>query len=130
MRFWDWIDPWIDRDRYAFTTVAIFIGLLTLFTTAKRNKITSDVHLMNINGSLLNYSFKNGSRGSRMYDFWLSGYVCTFRIPADYLTCFDKVEFVKNKLQGKLIKLKIPKQERNKLYREGERVIVQEIYTD
>ena len=128
MSIWNRIDPWLDRKKYAFTTIAIFIGCLTLYTTIKKEKITSVKDLIHVEGTLSSYSFTNGSRGSKLYHLWLKDYSCIFKIPADYLPCFDKSKFINSNLEGEMVNLKISKKENGEIFSNGSSVFVHGIY--
>jgi hypothetical protein len=127
MNIWQKIDPWIDRDKYAFTTMAIFIGCLTLFAILRKDSVKSTKDLMQIEGQLTDYSFRTGTRGSKMYYLWLDRYPCTFQIPADYLPCFEKTLFINSSLRNEAIQLKLSKKQGEKLYKQGEYVFINEI---
>ncbi len=130
MSFWNKIDPWLDRKKLAFTTLAIFTGCLTLFTTIKKERVDSAEDLVDLEGKLSSYSFKNGSRGSKLYHLRMEGYPCTFKIPADYLPCFSKSEFVNRNLEQETVKFKISKKGNNKILLNGESVFVYGIYAN
>ena len=120
MNIWQKVEPWIDRDKYAFTTIAVFVACLTLFTTLRKDSVKSSKDLMQIKGQLKDYSFRTGTRGSKIYYLWLDHYPCTFQIPADYLACFEKTLFINSSLRNEAIQFKLSKKQNKKLHKQGE----------
>lgn len=94
MSVWSKISPWLDRDYYAFTTITIFVFILMMSHFVTKDKIRTEDDLVLIEGKYKEYSFKHGSRGRRMYYFWLDKYQCTFQIPANYHDFFNKTRFI------------------------------------
>jgi hypothetical protein len=130
MSIWQKIDPWIDREKYAFTTFTIIIGCLTLFTTLTKDSIRSSNDLIEVEGKLLDYSFKHGSRGTKMYYLWLERYPCTFQIPADYLPCFKKTLFINGNFRNQIVQLKLSKKQSEKLFSIRKNVFINDIYVN
>jgi hypothetical protein len=96
MRIWSKINPWLDRDYYAFTSITILLSIVTLSYFFTKDKIRSENDLTKIEGKYNSYSFKKGNRGTLMYYFWLNEYKCTFQIPANYISYFNRNRFIAN----------------------------------
>ena len=89
------IEPWIDKEYYAFSSFAFLIAFLLFFIYFKKDKISDENNLIKISGDINKYSFTTGSRGTKMYYLQLENYSNTFQIPADYLQFFKENEFRK-----------------------------------
>jgi hypothetical protein len=111
--FWTHIRDWFDKDKYAFSTVAILSGLFFLYHHLTRDTLKSDNDLVQINGPVKDYSFADKQRGLRTtheYYVWLDNYENAFQIKADFLDYFKKNEFKAQVRKGDSILLTIPKQ--------------------
>ncbi|HET6555817.1 MAG TPA: hypothetical protein VFG54_00790 [Prolixibacteraceae bacterium] len=126
MNIWYKVRPWLDRDYYAFTTISIIISLLSISHFVTKDKIHSDNDLIRIEGEFIDYSFQHGSRGNKMYYFWLKEFNCTFQIPADYLDSFDKNRFISNVRINEILVLYISKKQFENLNLD-KRIFVQHI---
>lgn len=115
MNIWSKLSPWLDRDYYGFTSIAILVSIVTISQFVTREKIWSENDLVAIEGEFSNYSFKHESRGRSLYFFWLNEFQCTFQIPADYLDSFNEIGFVTNTERNDNLKLYISKKQLDNL---------------
>ncbi|KQB41335.1 hypothetical protein [Flavobacterium aquidurense] len=102
------------------------VGIFFLFHQTQRPKIKSKNDLEVVEGKIEDYSFKYVSGGkaiSRQFYIWVKGYNCKFQIIADYLNYFEKSKFEKSKKNGDSIKIVIPSEDKDKLYK-NEQIIV------
>ena len=116
--FWTRIEPWFDRQQYAFTTLAVLAGLFFFYHQLTRDTLKSDADLFQIDGIVKDYSFadKQGGRGmTHEYYIWFDGYRNAFQIPADFLGYFKKTEFETQVRKGDSLTLTIPKQKMTNL---------------
>jgi hypothetical protein len=112
---WNYIEPWIDRQKFAFTTFSVLAGSWFLYSTITKDKVLSITDLRPINGTLSNYSFVHGERGRRKYYLWLKEYSSTFQIPADFISFFEKKTFETNAQIGQPLSIRISKFDEGKL---------------
>lgn len=91
--FWTVIKPWFEKEYYAAATFAFAVSFMMFLNFFIEDKVRSENDLQYIEGSVVEYSFKQGFRGSKIYYIWLENYGCTFQIPADYLHLFDEFNF-------------------------------------
>jgi hypothetical protein len=102
-----------------FTVVSIIIGIIILHDYYSKEKITSINDLIEINGTLNDYSFTEGSLGrSNNYNYYLKliNYNNNFQIVADNKEFFHQKEFESNVKPGAFMKIFITKTEFKKLY--------------
>jgi hypothetical protein len=111
--FWTHIEPWLDRQQYAFTTFSVLAALFFFYHQLSRDTIKTDADLLKIDGIVMNYSFadkQNGRGILHQYYIWLDGYTNAFQIPADFLSHFEKNEFEAHVKKGDSLSVTIPRQ--------------------
>ena len=126
MKIWSKISPWLDRDYYAFTSIAILLSIATLCIFFTKDKISTENDLTKIEGKYNSYSFKKGNRGTVMYYFWLNEYKCTFQIPANYIGYFNRSGFINNVKRNDNLNIYISNNQLKNLNSEG-KIFVQHI---
>jgi hypothetical protein len=126
-KIWDYIEPWIDRRRFAFTTFSLFTGAFLLYSTINKIKVSSTADLRSIDGTLLKYSFVEGKKGTKTYYLWLVEYPATFQISADFSANFQKRQFEALVQSGQKLKLQISKFEDDKLRQVNNPMLVYDI---
>lgn len=94
MNLWKIIKPWIDKKYYHVSSMTILVSVLIFYDHFTLDKIKSEQDLICKEGKIVNYSFKHGNRGSKLYYFWLEGLKCTFQIPADFIYDFNEQLFI------------------------------------
>ena len=72
-----------------------------------------------INGQLLSYSFHDGQRGWHNYLVQLAEYPTAFKIPADFLDCFQKSTFQSDMKSGDMLWVSVPKECEKSLNSDG-----------
>lgn len=90
---------------------AIFIisGLLFLYGYATREKVEADDDFVVIKGTVKDFNFIDGQRGTRIYSFRVAEYNKTFRLTADFLKYFDKDNFKTVASTGEMLRIELPK---------------------
>jgi hypothetical protein len=112
---WNYIEPWIDRQKFAFTTFSVLAGCWFLYITITKNKVTSSSDLLSISGTMSRYSFIDGEKGTKRYYILLNEYPQTFQIPAEFLSFFAKEKFESDMQKGQELSLRISKFDEKKL---------------
>ena len=96
------------------------VGLFLLFHYTQRPKVENQNDLIYVEGRIKDYSFEYKSGGkatSRQFYIWIQGYDCKFQIIADYLPYFEKSKFESTKEIGDSIRISIPNQDKEKLFK-------------
>ncbi len=126
-KIWNYIEPWIGRQQFAFTTFFVLVGSWFLYYAITKNKVISPDDLRLVEGTLSNYSFVDKEKGQYQYYLWLKQYSTSFQIPADFLPFFQRRTFDKEIILGQKISLKISKFEEKKLEELYSRIFIYDI---
>ncbi|MFT3704510.1 MAG: hypothetical protein QM802_19235 [Agriterribacter sp.] len=127
-RIWYYIEPWIDKQRFAFTTYSVIVGCLFLYLVISKHKVASQDDLLPVNGTLLKYSFVDGERGEKRYYLWLKEYSTqAFQVPADFVSFFQKTSFENTAYNGQPLALKIAKFDQKKLNKYYSTIFIYEL---
>jgi len=117
---------WIDK--YTATVAAIAVGIFFLYHQTTRPTLSSKDDILNIAGSVTNYSFKIGGPSARatskQYYIWLDNYPCTVQIKADFLPFFRQTLFENEIRKGKELQLTIPKEFESQLYNREKNIFI------
>ncbi len=116
---------WVDN--YTVTVACIAGGLFFLYHQLTRPNLKSKDDILQVEGQVSNYSFKRipGARAtSKQYYIWLDNYPCTFQIKADFLSFFFQSSFENEIRKGDNVKLTIPKDHKNQLYKSNENIFI------
>jgi hypothetical protein len=90
-------------------TAFIFVSLACFSRQLTQQKITRPSDLETVQDKISHYSFVNGYRGTRYYDIFLAGGTTPYKIPAEFLRCFDKSSFESKVHSGDVLKLSFNK---------------------
>ena len=126
-RIWNYIEPWIDKQQFAFTTFSVLVGGWFLYSTITKDKVASPADLLSVEGTLSKYSFTNAERGRKQYYVWLDEYSSTFQIPADFLSFFDKRNFEANAIVRQALSLKISRFDEKKLKEPNSKLFIYDL---
>jgi len=99
---------WNDRS----LLLGIFLILISIALFSKhflQQKIDTASDLEIVQGKMSNYSFEDGYRGRRNYRIFLEGDRNPYKIPADFISCFDKSSFESMVHAGDILKLSFNK---------------------
>ena len=110
----------IDKNFFAFFCLIIFCTFL--YQEIGQDKPETDDDLHEVQGLIQDYEFKHirGFRGTkRINNIWLNNYDCTFKIKADFLSLFDKNDFIRDFKKGDQLTLEIPKYDLKHLEKPG-----------
>lgn len=97
-------------DRNIRTLFLIGLGIYFIVEHGTRERPESTKDLFDLNGSILEYSFKDnaGWRGTgHQYYLFLDEYPNKFQVKADYLRYFNKLQFEQNFKPGNQVKLSV-----------------------
>ncbi len=103
------------KNRFVFIS---FLGLFFIGYYIFKGNVNSTKDLIEINGTLKDYSFQDGSgirNHTHIYYIYLANYKNSFKIPADFLECFYKEYFERDARIGDSIILKISQSATEKL---------------
>jgi hypothetical protein len=106
--------------KYHVTAFALPVGIFLFYEEYKAPTVENQDDLINIEGRIQNYTFqdKQGARGMKYeYYIFLKDFPCRFQIKADYLQLFNKTKFVENVKIGDSLKVSIPKEIENQIWR-------------
>jgi len=106
------------QDKYLGLFFCIGFSIYLNYKFFTKEKIESDKDLVEIQGRLSDYSFKDGTGRKRMgheYYILLDNYSNQFQIKADYLNDFKGVDFITTVNRGDKVVFTIPKSEQEKL---------------
>jgi hypothetical protein len=87
--------------------ITVSMVLFSMHLTKQKISTPSDLEI--IQGKMLNYSFVDGYRGRHYYNIFLDGEIIPYKIPADFLRCFDKSSFESMVHAGDFLKLSFNK---------------------
>ena len=73
--------------------VVLAASLVVLYMYFTKQKIKTVSDLETVQSRLMSYSFKDSYRGWHSYYIFLEGQNNGYKIPADFLSCFDKSDF-------------------------------------
>jgi len=108
--------------------MTILVSVLIFYDHFTTDKIQSEQDLICKEGKIIDYSFKHGSRGSKMYYFRLEGLKCTFQIPANFIYDFNEDEFISQISSNDIIEVCFPKSKQIDIY-DNKKIIVFQIKT-
>ena len=87
----------------------IFISMACFSRHFTQQKIAKPSDLETVQDKISHYSFVDGSRGTRYYNIFLARGTTPYKIPADFLSCFDKSSFESRVHVGDVLKLSFNK---------------------
>lgn len=100
------------QDRYFGLIFCVAFSFYFTYEFFTKDKVESEKDLMEIEGQLADYSFRDGTGHRRMgheYYILLSNYSNVFQIKADYLNDFKALDFISMVNKGNKVTLTIPK---------------------
>ncbi len=95
---------WNDRVKTA-GVFFIVASMFPLYLHFSKQTIKTPSDLGTVQGNLLRYSFVDGYRGRHYYYIFLDGDNNSYKIPADFLDCFDKSSFESSVHYGDFLKI-------------------------
>ena len=99
----------VDKNYYAFSTLAFLISIIILVTNFLKNDILNSSELYETSGLVEKYNYKPSNNQKYTYLIKLSEFKSDFMIPANYLSIFRKSDFEKYINSDKKIKVLINK---------------------
>ena len=106
--FFNKIAPWFDKDKYGIVSLSFFLSMTSFLFFITKNNVKSENDLITLRNKVEYYSFKNESRGRRLYYIKLIDYSCHFKIKADFIDDFKAGAFYSLQ-KGDIINISIPK---------------------